>query len=69
MASRIVPDSQSGAIFICDMELQTTLTPTCTCTLLTHLTTRRGMCAKYKQPCAAQSKVTCNHSRLTMTPI
>ena len=48
--------------------LQTTLTPARTWTLFTHLTTRRGMRAKCKQPYVAQSEVTYTHSRLTLTP-
>ena len=37
-------------------------------THLTHLTTRRGMRRKYKQPYATQSEVTCTHAHLTLTP-
>ena len=35
---------------------------TCACTLLTQITTRRGMRAEYKQPHAAQSEVACTHA-------
>ena len=49
-------------MFFCDMVLQMKIIETWIWSILTHLTTRCGMCAKYKQPYVAQSEV--NYSLL-----